>query len=113
MPARVLCKVPLFSMSVNMGTHDEMGPQSHGLVGSGLSPKQEFLPLHLHQPKLFDENCRPWPTLLSKGHHLPGREGELHLGEGGRFMWDDTKYLLMTQTPQALQRTDIHQDSLM
>lgn len=44
---------------VYAGTHDEMGPQSHGLVGSGLSPKQEFLPLHLHPPKLFDENCRP------------------------------------------------------
>lgn len=27
------------------GTRDEMGPESHGLVGSGLSPKQEFLPL--------------------------------------------------------------------
>lgn len=111
MSARVVCKVPLFSMSVSMGTHNEMGPQSHGLVGSGLSPKQEFLPLHLHQPKLFDENCRPWPTLLSKGTNCQGERGSYIWG--GSFMWDDTEYLLMTQTPQALQRTDIHQDSLM
>ena len=60
MPAWVLCKVSVFSMSVTMGgTHDEMGLQSHGLVGSGLSPKQEFLPLQFHQPKLFAGNCRP------------------------------------------------------
>lgn len=91
------------------GTHDEMGPESHGLVGS--VSKAGVSSTELHQPKLFDESFRPWPTLLLKGTICQGERGSYIWR--GHFMWDDTEHLLMTQTPLALQGTDIQQDSLM
>lgn len=86
------------------GTHDEMGPQSHGLVASGLSPKQEFLYCTFINASSLMEIVGPDLLCFQRAPFAKERGG---VTSGGCFMWDDAEHLLMTQTPQALQGTDI------